>query len=257
MAGRLTGKTALVTGASSGIGAAIATAFAAEGSHVLINYLDDEPGAQTLAAHLRGTGARAETFQADVSAPEQVGHLFDYCRDTLGGLDVLVNNASTEVNKPLRAYREEDWDRTIDSTLKSVFLCSQQAQKQMVLRGGGSIINISSIHDTRARIDAAPYCAAKAGVLMLTKSYALELARDNIRVNAISPGLILTNRVAGDFALPDGTPNLEKPLIRKIPLQRAGLAEELCEPAIYLASDLSSYTTGTTLYVDGGLSIAP
>lgn len=257
MQGRLKNKVAIITGSSRGIGAAIAQAYAKEGASVIINYASNANAANNICGAIQTAGGQAAIFQADVARSEEVRAMFDFCKQTYGQLDILVNNASLEVNKSLADYEEADWDMTVDSTLKSVFLCTQQAQKLMLEKGKGSIINISSVHDVIPRIPGAPYCAAKAGLLMLTKSYALDLARDGIRVNAISPGLILTDRVGTEFTHADGSANLENSLIKKIPLHRAGLPIEICEPAIYLASDLALYTTGTTIYVDGGLSIAP
>jgi len=247
---RLKDKTALVTGGSRGIGRAIAVAFAREGARVAINYRANDKAAQEAKALVDGEGAPAVLARADVADAEQVVCLFERCLSELGRLDILVNNASVEINKPFWELTEADWQSVMDATLKSVFLCSSQAARHMMRHGGGKILNISSIHDSIPRARASAYCAAKAGVLMLTRSCAMELAPYNIQVNAISPGLIATDRTAR--YIERGNETGRNNIQTAIPARRAGTPEEVAEPAVYLVSDQANYTTGTTIYVDGG-----
>ncbi len=247
---RLKDKTALVTGASRGIGRAIALAFAREGAAVAVNYRANEEAARQTRIMVEELGATALLAQADVTDPAQVNAMFDACLAEFGRLDILVNNASAEVRKPFVEMTPEDWRLVMDSTLTSVFLCSNRAARHMMERRRGKILNISSIHDCIPRLRASAYCTAKAGVLMLTRSCALELAPHNIQVNAISPGLIHTDRTE-PYVLhgnEDGLNNIQT----AIPARRAGTPEEVAEPAVYLVSDAAGYTTGTTIYVDGG-----
>lgn len=247
---RLKGKTAIVTGASRGIGRAIALAFAREGARVALNYVSHEDAAQEAKAEIDREWSPALLARADVSDEGQVQAMFDLCLREFGHLDILVNNASYEVKKHFWELTGDEWDRTADVSLKSVFLCSRQAARRMMPRRQGKILNISSIHDSVPRLRASAYCAAKAGVLMLTKSFALELAPYNIQVNAISPGLIATDRTAGYIL--HGNETGQNNIRTAIPARRPGTPEEVAEPAVYLVSDAANYTTGTTLYVDGG-----
>lgn len=247
---RLKDKTALVTGGSRGIGRAIALAFAREGARVAINYVSNEEAAQQTKAKIGRECPPALLARADVTDARQVEGMFDVCLREFGHLDILVNNASGEVRGPFWELTEEDWDYVIAVSLKSVFLCSKQAALCMMPRKKGKILNISSIHDSVPRAKASIYCAAKAGVLMLTKAYALELAPYGIQVNAISPGLIYTDRTMHyiEHGREDGLNNIQT----AIPARRPGTPDEVAEPAVYLVSDAAGYTTGTTIYVDGG-----
>jgi NAD(P)-dependent dehydrogenase (short-subunit alcohol dehydrogenase family) len=247
---RLEGKTALITGASRGIGRAIAVRFAAEGALVGVNYRSNEAAARETAELIAEAAGEALLLQADVTDAHQVDGMFETCIGEFGRLDILVNNVSTEVRKSLWDTEPEEWDFVQCGTLRSVFLCSRRAALHMMPRGSGKILNMSSIHDSIPRLNAAAYCAAKAGVLMLTRACALELAPYNIQVNAISPGLIETDRTRGyvRHGNRDGLSNIQT----AIPARRAGTPEEIAEPAVYLVSDASGYTTGTTIYIDGG-----
>ncbi len=251
---RLKDKTAIVTGGSRGIGRAIALAFAREGARVAVNYLSNEDAARETKAMIDGQWAPALLAQADVTDAGQVEAMFARCVAEFGHVDILVNNASSEVHRSLWEMSEDEWDHVVDANLKSVFLCTRQAALHMMPRKQGKILNISSIHDSVPRLRASAYCAAKAGVLMLTKSCALELGPYNIQVNAISPGLIETDRTRGYIAhgSRDGRSNIKT----AIPAQRAGQPEEVAEPAVYLVSDEAAYTTGTTIYLDGGYTLS-
>lgn len=247
---RLEGKTALITGGSRGIGRAIALAFAREGAKVAVNYRANEEAARQTKEDIDGECEAALLVRADVTDPDQVEGMFARCLTDFGHLDILVNNASREIKKPFWELTPDDWDSTVASTLRSVFLCSRQAAQCMMPRKRGKILNISSIHDAVPRLRASAYCAAKAGVLMLTRACALELAPHNIQVNAISPGLIRTDRTAAYIEHGDqtGRNNIQT----AIPARRPGTPDEVAEPAVYLVSDAAAYTTGTTIYVDGG-----
>jgi NAD(P)-dependent dehydrogenase (short-subunit alcohol dehydrogenase family) len=248
---KLEGKTALVTGASRGIGRAIALAFAREGARVAINYRANEEAAREAKALADAAGPTALLARADVTDRAQVEAMLEACFGEFGRLDILVNNASAEVHRRFWELTEEDWDFVQDSTLKSVFLCSGAAARHMIERGGGGkILNISSIHDAAPRQSASAYCAAKAGLLMLTRCCALELAPHNIQVNAISPGLIETDRTAGYIRR--GNQQGKTNIGTAIPAHRAGRPEEIAEAAVYFVSDAAGYTTGTNIYVDGG-----
>lgn len=247
---RLEGKTALVTGGSRGIGRAIALAFAREGAAVAINYRSNDEAARQAKALVDGSGRPALLVRADVTDRAQVEAMLGACLDEFGHLDILVNNASAEISKPFWELTEADWQSVQDATLKSVFLCSNAAARHMMERRRGKILNISSIHDAVPRANASAYCAAKAGLLMLTRCCALELAPYNIQVNAISPGLIATDRTERYIrrGIREGMNNIGT----AIPARRAGTPQEVAEAAVYLVSDVAGYTTGTTVYIDGG-----
>jgi glucose 1-dehydrogenase len=247
---KLSEKTAMVTGASRGIGKAIALAFAQEGANVLVHYYTDRGEAESVAATIRSMGPRAWTVQADLAIPAAIENMFRFFSNEVKGFDILVNNAGFEIIKPLEEYTLEEWDRIQQVNLRGSFLCLQHAIGILRSRGGGRIINISSIHDRVPRPSNAPYCISKAGLLMLTKCAALELAEDHILVNAISPGAVLTDmnkeglqRAGIGFAE------------QHIPLKRIGEPAEIASAAVYLASDEASYVTGTTIYIDGGLGL--
>ena len=242
---KLRDKVAAITGASRGIGREIALAFAKEGAKIVVNYHSNSEAALETKQAIEDIGGNAVSIQADVSNSSQVQNLFHKCKAEFGNLDILVNNASWETANFLWELPEEIWDRTVASTLKSAFLCSKEAAHLMMPQKHGKIINISSIHDYVPRRTASAYCAAKAGLLMLTKVLALELASYNIQVNAVSPGLIDTDRTS-DFIRKHS-----EDISEAIPAGRAGTGKEVAEMVLYLASDLSSYTSGTTIYIDG------
>ena len=242
----LKGKVAIVTGAGSGIGYAIAERFAAAGAGICVNYLGYEEEAKALAQRL----PRAIAVKADVSKPADVQVLVDATVSQLGAVDVLVNNAGVERSMPFLDIDEATWDLMVDVDLKGAFLCAQACGRVMRDAGnGGSIVNISSVHEDVAFPGFTPYCAAKGGLRMMMRNAALELAEFGIRVNNVAPGAIAT---------PINTKTLNDPekvaiLQRIIPLSRMGKPEEVAEVALFLASDASSYVTGSTYYVDGGM----
>ena len=248
-AGELVGKVALVTGAGSGIGYAIAERFANEGAAVAIDYLGHGDDAQALAHDLNAAGKKAAALEADVTDAAAVGALVAQVVERFGRLDVLVNNAGIEKSQPLLEIAEADWDSTLAVDLKGPFLCLQAAARRMKDSGGGSIVNISSIHEDFPFPGYTPYAAAKGGLRMLMRNAALELAPLGIRVNNIAPGAIATPINAATLADPAKIQRLRE----IVPLQRMGKPEEVAEVALFLASDRSSYVTGSTYFVDGGI----
>jgi NAD(P)-dependent dehydrogenase (short-subunit alcohol dehydrogenase family) len=249
---RLEGKTALVTGASSGIGQGIAETLAQAGADVAINYWTDAVGAEETARRVHAAGHRALTIRADVGDPEQVAAMFDRIDAELGTLDILVANAghSTSTPKPLHKMSWAEWDRVLRSNLDGTFLCGREAARRMVDRGaGGRIVNISSVHEEACNIpNDGPYCVAKGGVRNLTRSMALELGPHGITVNAVAPGMILTPM--NQQALDD--PAYLADAEAQIPLRRAGTPADIADMVLFLCSEHASYCTGGTYLVDGG-----
>jgi glucose 1-dehydrogenase len=247
MTGELEGKVAIVTGASSGIGYAIAQLFAKHGAAVAINYLAHADEAKKLVEEVEAAGGRAIALKGDVSDAQDVEALVATTVKTFGRLDVLVNNAGIEQHTPLLEIGEEDWDRTIAVNLKGPFLCTQAAARRMQ-KEGGSIVNISSIHEDFPFPGSTPYVAAKGGLRMVMRNASLELAQYGIRVNNVAPGAIATPINAATLA----DPAKVKELQRIVPLERMGEPSEVAEVVLFLASDRASYVTGSTYYVDGG-----
>ncbi len=242
----------VVTGAGRGIGAGIARRFAQAGAITLIHYHTSQAGAEQLAGEIRSAGGSALTFPADLTNPQQVKNLFRQIWQLFGRLDVLVNNAGSYPVTPLVDMQPEDWDGVISTNLRSVFLCTQAAARLFITQGrGGSIINISSVEDTFPAWGHSHYNAAKAGVLMFTRSVARELGQHQIRVNAVSPGLIGRPGLEQDW--PDGVARWTK----TAPLVRLGQAEDVGDACLFLASPAARWITGIDLVVDGGVSTAP
>jgi glucose 1-dehydrogenase len=245
----LEGKVALVTGAGSGIGYAIAKRFSHEGAAVAIDYLGHGEDALGLARELNGEWEKAAALEADVTDQAAVEALVERIVERFGRLDVLVNNAGIENSQPLLEIDEASWDRTLAVDLKAPFLCLQAAGRRMKDSGGGSIVNISSIHEDLPFPSYTPYAAAKGGLRMLMRNAAVELAPLGIRVNNIAPGAIATPINASTLA----DPAKVRRLAEIVPLRRMGTPEEVAEVALFLASDRSSYVTGSTYFVDGGM----
>jgi 3-oxoacyl-[acyl-carrier protein] reductase len=244
---RLEGKAAVVTGASRGLGRAIALAFAREGADVLVNFASREGQAKEVAAAIERLGRRAILHQADVSDAAQVRAMARAAVAGFGRVDILVNNAGITLVKGPLETSETDWDRVLAVNLKGVFLCSQAVAEGMIAQGGGRIINIASTAGQTGSLSGPAYCASKAGVEGLTKSLARAFARHNVLVNAIAPALIDTE------ILYWRTPEQWKETLESIPLKRLGDPNDLAETAVFLASSGGNFITGTTLNVNGGL----
>ena len=248
---RLSGKTAVVTGSSQGIGRGIVERFAREGADVVINYHHSLADAQAVLAEVEKAGRRGLTVQADVSTTAGVRRLIDAAVDHFGELDILVNNAGVEVNAPFWEVTEEDYDRVLNVNLKGVFFATQaMVNHARQTNRPARIINISSVHEELPFPNFTAYCASKGGVKMLTRNLAVELGHLGITVNAIAPGAIET---------PINTKLLNDPaklnaLLAQIPLNRLGQPADVAGVAVFLASDDAAYVTGSTYYVDGGLT---
>jgi glucose 1-dehydrogenase len=247
---RFDGKVAIVTGAATGIGQAIAVAFASEGAAVTVDFVGAPAKAQDTLDKIKAAGGKAIAVSADVSDPQQVQNLIDQTVGAFGRLDILINNAGLEYKHPFLEFPLEHWNKIIAVDLTGPFLCAQAAAKQMVKQGeGGRIINISSVHEDLPMITNAPYCAAKGGLRMLTRTICVELAPYGITVNNIGPGAIYTPIDADIQAHPE----MEKQLMAEIPLARWGKPEEIAGLAMFLASDAAAYVTGSTYFMDGGM----
>jgi NAD(P)-dependent dehydrogenase (short-subunit alcohol dehydrogenase family) len=247
----LEGKTALVTGASKGVGKGIALELARAGSNVIVNYNRDAEGAARTAAEIESMGRRAVTVQADVGQAEDVEKLFREAAEQFPALDTLVNNAGVQTWKPLLELEEREWDRVIDTNLKGCFLCTREAARRMAARGSGSIINIGSGCNKIAFPRLVDYTASKGGIEMFTKVAACELGPVGVRVNCVAPGAIEIERTkeeAGDYA---GT------WAKLTPLGRVGTPQDVGRVVVFLASPASDFVTGQTLWVDGGLFSKP
>lgn len=252
---KLHDKTALITGANSGIGKAIAYEFAKEGAHVAINYIENEKEAQKIAEDIKDmvyAGQNSGYFRADISSTSELQNMIDDIIKVFGKIDILVNNAGIQTETPFIELTEEEVDRVWAVNLRGTFFCSQFVARKMVELGiPGKIINISSVHQDIPRPLIAHYAASKGGIKMLTKVMALELAAYNITVNAIAPGAIATPM--NEEVLKN--PALKQKVEIKIPLSRVGEPEEVARVAVFLASEDARYVTGSTYYVDGGLSL--
>lgn len=258
---RLRGQNALVTGASSGIGQAVAIALGQAGANVCVNYAHGREEAEETVGVIRQGGVKAFAHQADVGSEQDVQAMFARVQEEFGSFEILVNNAGIQKDAPLVEMTAEQWDRVIAVNLRGQFLCAREAVRIFQRQGiredvscsAGKIIAMSSVHDIIPWAGHVNYAASKGGVAMMMKSIAQEVATDRIRVNIISPGAIRTRINAEAWS----TPKAYADLMRLIPYKRIGEPEEVGRLAVWLASDDSDYITGATLYIDGGMTLYP
>ncbi|MDE6873875.1 MAG: 3-oxoacyl-[acyl-carrier-protein] reductase [Lachnospiraceae bacterium] len=245
----LEGKVALVTGASRGIGREIARSLARYGAAVVVNYNGSKERADEVVTEITGNGGRAVAVQANVASAGEIAKLFEEAVSAFGKIDILVNNAGITKDNLILKMSEEEFDAVLDTNLKGAFLCMKHAAKLMLKQRGGRIVNISSISGIIGNAGQANYCAAKAGLVGLTKSLARELGSRGITVNAVAPGFIETDMTE---KLPD---QVKEGMLAQIPLKRAGSVQDIAEAVAFLASDHASYITGQTLQVNGGMDM--
>jgi 3-oxoacyl-[acyl-carrier protein] reductase len=250
MSGRLKGKVAVVTGASKGIGAAIAKQLADEGAPVVVNYASSKEGAQRVVAAINDQGGRAVAVGADVSRQADIERLFAESKKAFGPLDILVNNAGIYEFAPLEAVTAEHFHKLFDLNVLGLILTSQEAAKHFG-KSGGSIINISSVVSTSAPATTSVYSATKAAVDAVTRSLAKELGPRKIRVNSINPGMVETEGTTSS-GITGGESDFRKSVESQTPLGRIGQPRDIAPAAVFLASDESAWITGETLYISGG-----
>jgi glucose 1-dehydrogenase len=257
----LTGQKALVTGANSGIGKAVAIALGHAGADVVINYMRGDDAANAVAAEASKYGTKAYIHQADVSSEDDVKGMFDKMKSTFGTIDILVNNAGMQMDAPIEDMTLKQWQTVINVNLTGQFLCAREAIREFKRRGvmpdvsccAGKIIHMSSVHEVIPWAGHVNYAASKGGVMLLMKSIAQEVAPHRIRVNSIGPGAIRTpiNKPAWD------NPEAYNALMKLIPYRRIGEPEDIGRAAAWLASDQADYITGTTIFIDGGMTLYP
>jgi glucose 1-dehydrogenase len=257
----LAGQPALVTGANSGIGKAVALGLAAAGADVVINYVTDPAAAEEVAHAVEAMGRRALTIKADVSREDEITAMFAKAVDHFGTLHIVVSNAGLQRDAPFDQMTLEQWNTVISVNLTGQFLCAREASRIFKSRGvvedvslaAGKIVCMSSVHQEIPWAGHANYAASKGGVMLLMKSIAQELAPYRIRVNSIAPGAIRTpiNTAAWE------TPAAYRDLMTLVPYKRIGMPDDIAQAAVWLASDAADYVTGATLFVDGGMTLYP
>lgn len=243
----LTNKVALVTGASRGIGRAIAIDLAKHGARVAVNYAGNEAMANEVVEEIKALGSDAFAIKADVADAESVQEMVKEVISRFGSLDILVNNAGITRDNLLMRMKDTEWDEVINTNLKGVYLCTKAVTRQMMKQRNGRIINIASIVGVSGNAGQANYVAAKAGVIGLTKTVAKELASRNITANAVAPGFITTDMTD------KLTEEVKNEMLKQIPLASLGEPSDIANLVTFLASEKSRYMTGQTLHVDGGM----
>ncbi|RLQ92700.1 3-oxoacyl-[acyl-carrier-protein] reductase [Planomicrobium sp. Y74] len=243
----LTGKTAIITGASRGIGAEIAKRFALAGANVVVNYSGSQQKAEAVVEAINENGGKAIAVKANVADADAVKAMVDETMTTFGTVDILVNNAGITRDNLMMRMKDDEWDDVINTNLKGVFVCTKAVTRQMMKQRSGRIVNIASIVGVMGNAGQANYVASKAGVIGLTKTTARELASRGITANAVAPGFITTDMTD------QLNEEIQKTMMSQIPLGRFGKPEEVAKAALFLASDEASYMTGQTLHLDGGM----
>lgn len=243
----LTGKTAIVTGGSRGIGRAVSLLLAREGANVAIVYAGNTAAAEETKQQAEALGAAAAVFQCDVADEQVVTDMVKAVKTQFGSVDILVNNAGITRDGLLMRMKEADWQAVLDTNLTGVYHCTKAVSKLMMKQRHGAVINLSSVVGETGNAGQANYAAAKAGIIGFTKAVAKELASRNIRVNAVAPGYVETDMTAG---LPDSA---KEDMLRSIPLGRPATADDVAQAVLFLASDQARYITGQVLNVDGGM----
>ena len=245
----LTGKTAIVTGGSRGIGRAVSLLLAREGANVAIVYAGNTAAAEETKQQAEALGAAAAVFQCDVADEQAVADMVKAVKTQFGSVDILVNNAGITRDGLLMRMKEADWQAVLDTNLTGVYHCTKAVSKLMMKQRQGAVINLSSVVGETGNAGQANYAAAKAGIIGFTKAVAKELASRNIRVNAVAPGYVETDMTAG---LPDSA---KEDMLRSIPLGRPATADDVAQAVLFLASDQAKYITGQVLNVDGGMGM--
>lgn len=249
LAVNLEGEIALVTGGSRGIGRACAVALAKAGAEVIINYVSSPERAKSVCDEISAEGGKASAVKFDIGNVKETQEAIDGILKEKKKITILVNNAGITRDGLMMRYSAEDWDQVLQTNLKGAFIASQAVIRPMMKERRGSIIHMSSIVGITGNAGQAAYCAAKAGLIGLTKSMAKELASRNIRVNAVAPGYIQTDMTD------QLTPEQKEGILKEIPLGRVGTPEEIAQAVLYLASSASSYVTGQVVVVDGGMGM--
>ncbi len=249
---RLKDKVAIITGSGSGIGKAAALIFAREGAKVVVADIIESSAKKTV-EEIEAKGGEAISFQVDITVESQVKQMTQAAKEKFGKLDILFNNAGMQNIGTVLEVAEEDWDRVFEVNVKSVLFCSKHAIPLMIENGGGSIINVGSVAGVVGVPKLAAYCAAKGAVIALTRNMALDLAAQKIRVNCIVPGTTLTPLIQ-ELLKTDDTEEKRQARLAKYPIGRFGHPDEIAAAALFLASDEASFSTGSALHVDGGMT---